>query len=90
MRIASLGMTALYCYSVITVGTGCIPFFKLGGNVGRGRIKKDSGQSKSPFKPQSMKNGSKTDLSERRVVEEDGPLSDVKKTFDDPAMTSRC
>ena len=32
-------MTALYCYSVITVGTGCIPFFKVGGNGGRGRIK---------------------------------------------------
>ena len=29
MRITRLGRTALYCYSVITVGTGCILFFKL-------------------------------------------------------------
>ena len=40
VRITRLGKTALYCFSVITVGTGCNPFFKVGRNVGRGRIKK--------------------------------------------------
>ena len=34
------GWTALYCYSVITVGTGCLPFFNVGRNSGRGRIKR--------------------------------------------------
>ena len=28
VRIPTLGRTVLYCYSVITVGTGFIPFFK--------------------------------------------------------------
>ena len=39
-RITRLGRTALYCYLVITVGTGCIAFFNVCGNVVRGRIKK--------------------------------------------------
>ena len=37
--ITRLGRIALYCYSVITVSTGCIRFFKVGGNGGRGRFK---------------------------------------------------
>ena len=28
VRVTIVGRTPLYCYSVITVGTGCIPFFK--------------------------------------------------------------
>ena len=40
MRITWLGRTALYCYSVITIGLGCIPLFKESRNGGRGRKKK--------------------------------------------------
>ena len=39
MRITRSGGTALYWYSVITVGTGCIPSFQVSGNGGRGREK---------------------------------------------------
>ena len=39
MRITWFDWTALCCYSGITVGTDSIPFFKVGGNGGRGQIK---------------------------------------------------
>ena len=42
MMITRLGRTALYCFSVIMVVRGCIPFLKCEEMMVKGELKKES------------------------------------------------
>ena len=54
MRITRLGRTAFYFYSVITVRTGCIPFFKWWQREDKKEASTTDNKVKDPFCPFSF------------------------------------